>query len=127
MAGTEHREAAAAAGAKIPETKAAAEASKLASQAALPMGNAEVAAADATAKAADLKMVSPRRVQTRKRLVTAPVVLLTTMYQVKTRFFVSILLTGTLPSFASSTGDIDAVCVVDGFRRAVGPRRRQYA
>ena len=82
MAGTEHREAAAASGAKVPETKAAAEASDLASQAALPMGNAEVAAADAMAKAADLKMVSPRRVQTRKRLVTAPVVLLTTMYQV---------------------------------------------
>eukprot|EP00750_Incisomonas_marina_P027847 INCI6243.7.p1 GENE.INCI6243.7~~INCI6243.7.p1 ORF type:complete len:942 (-),score=243.42 INCI6243.7:1777-4602(-) len=83
MAGTEHREAAAASGAKVPETKAAAEASDLASQAALPMGNAEVAAADAMAKAADLKMVSPRRVQTRKRLVTAPVVLLTTMYQVR--------------------------------------------
>lgn len=89
MAGTEHREAAAAAGAKVPETTAAAEASHLASQAALPLGNAEVAAADSTAKAAELKTVSPRRVQSRKRLVTAPVVLLTTMYQVSEKKRVS--------------------------------------
>jgi len=83
MAGTEHREDVAAKGGEVNETSAELEAAALASTAALPVGESHAATqkesdASEQSNSDTSEIASPSR----PKVITAPTVLLTTMYQV---------------------------------------------